>query len=268
MSLPNISVENVKLSLRSVLGRSLNRIRSISPGPVQVGPAICQVFIGGHGKKTIYTLINFPSLFSPKSPTACSYKLELYNQDGKEVASRRVTVPAFGTVEVIPEDVFGVPLPKMGLLSAQIVSGSRLSYADRHLGPIRAHFYAMYHDGNMRSMAIVHPQSALWAKAQKPESWRSSLIIQPSKLKMIELYQINPTPAAAFTEISLSSLDGVRLASSVAHMPARGVRRILWDAANYAGCENIVVASEGLTASNAKPLLFQHHAAGFSASHS
>jgi hypothetical protein len=267
MSLPTLTSENIKSNLRGVLGSAWRRVRTISPGHVEVGSPICQLFIGGHGKQSVYTLINFPSLFAPASASACSYLLTLYDQDGAKVASRRVSVPAMGTIEIRPEDVFEMPLPEMGLLSAQISAGSRTSYANRHLGPIRAHFYAMYHDENMRSMAIVHPQSIMWKQRPITESWRSSLVICPDKLNALEVFQINPTPSEADTEISICGLDGARLASSSARMAPRATRRMYWKTSDF-GDAHIAITSEALTAPNAKPLLFQHYNGGFSASHS
>ena len=268
VSLPVIAVTDTNIFLRRVLGAAWKRACSISPGPVEVGPPICQLFIGGHGKRTAYTFVNFPSLFSPANASACSYKLTLYDQDGSEVGSRRITVPMLGTAEVRLEDLFDLSLPEVGLVSAQITSGSRLSYADRHLGPVRAHFYAMYHDEEMRSIAIVHPQSAMWQQAPALESWRSSLVICPKKLKALELFQINPTGAEARTEISICALDGDQLTSSSAQMPSRGSRRMYWAASDFGAHEYVVIASQSLAAPNAKPLVFQHHAGGFSASHS
>jgi hypothetical protein len=269
VSLPNLAADNkARTDIRSVLGGALRRIRRISPGPVDVDSPICQLFIGGPDKRSVYTLINFPSLFSPASASACSYKLKLYDQDGAEVARQSVTVPPRGTVELRLETIFDVALPEIGLLSAQITAGSWLSYANRHLGPIRAHFYAMYHDAGMRSMAIVHPQSIMWKERPVPESWRSTLVICPDKLSALEIYQINPTPMEAQTEISLRNLDGAPLVSSPALMPPRGTRRISWSMSDFGESKHVAISSEALTAPNAKPLVFQHHRAGFSAGHS
>jgi hypothetical protein len=268
VSLPVVAVTDTKVFLRRALGAAWRRVRAVSPGPIEIGPPICQLFIGGYGKRTVYTFVNFPSLFSPTTASACSYRLTLYDQGGNKVGSRRIGVPALGTVEVRVEDIFDLPLPEIGLVSAQITSGSALSYGARHLGPIRAHFYAMYHDEDMRSIAIVHPQSAMWEHSPAPESWRSSLIICPRKLKAVELFQINPTATAVQTEISICNLNDDRLASSSAQMPSRSARRISWLASDFTAHEHVVIASQSLPAPNAKPLLFQHHNGGFSASHS
>jgi hypothetical protein len=268
MSLPNLTSENIKSNLRGVLGPAWRRVRAASPGYVDVGSPICQLFVGGYGKRSVYTLVNFPSLFAPASASACSYLLTLYDQDGAKVASRRVSVPALGAIEIRLDKVLEIPLPEIGLLSVQITAGSRISYKNRHLGPIRAHFYAMYHDENMRSMAIVHPQSIVWAQRPVPESWRSSLVICPDKLNALEVFQINPTLSEAQTEISIRSLDGVRLTSSSACMPSRAARRMHWDTSDFGQHKYIMITSEALTAPNAKPLLFQHYNSGFSGSHS
>ena len=266
MSLP--APEGGKRNLRGFAGAVLRRALAISPGPIEVGDAICQAFIRTDGKKTTYTLVNFPSLLSPSDVRDCRYELNLYDQNGLHVGSQRVNIPARGTAEVQLETLFKEPLPEMGLLTVQICAGSWLSYSGRHLGPIRAHFYAMYHDAEMRSMAVVHPQSSISTVKAAPIPWRSSMVICPANLEAIELFQINPTSLTSNAEISIRTLDGLQIKSSSATMPPMGIRRVFWKANEFAAHVHMIVASEALTAPNAKPLLFQHFKTGFSASHS
>ena len=266
MSLPNIPAG--KRNIRGVAGAIVRRIRSASPGHIETDDAICQAYIGTGGKKTKYTLVNFPSLLSPNDATDCIYTLTLYDQNGERVGVQNVRVPAMGTAEVVPETIFGRSLPEIGLLAVQIQAGSLLSYAGRHLGPIRAHFYAMYHDAKMSSMAVVHPQSVVFSARQEPTAWRSTMAICPEKLGAIELFQINPTPVEVETELSIRTLGGSRLASSAGRIQPMGIRRIFWKSSDFLDSKYVCVSSDSITAPNAKPLIFQHFKSGFSASHS
>jgi hypothetical protein len=156
VSLPVVAVTDTKVFLRRALGAAWRRVRAVSPGPIEIGPPICQLFIGGYGKRTVYTFVNFPSLFSPTTASACSYRLTLYDQGGNKVGSRRIGVPALGTVEVRVEDIFDLPLPEIGLVSAQITSGCPVLRSS----PPRPHQGAFLCDVSRRRHAIDRDRSS------------------------------------------------------------------------------------------------------------
>jgi hypothetical protein len=240
------------------------------PAPVAAIPneriAVCQLFINGFGKQTIYTLLNFPSLFVPASPQACDYELTLHDQSGIELGTEIVTVPSFGAFAVRLPEVFKFSLPELGLMSAKIYP--RDEQAISHLGVLKPYFYAMYHDDQMRSMAIVHPQSIVLTNRPLQTCSRSSFVIRTDVVDGLEIFQINPVPAECKASISVVSMDGTRLISSDGLIPGLGARRVYWRTAKFRDYPFVSLASDSMTAPNAKPLLFQHSANGFTAAHS
>lgn len=267
MSLPTLRSES-RSFFRRALRHGLRLARKISPRSLNVDMPVCQLFLGGYGKRTVYTFVNFPSLYCPRTAASCHYALTLYDQDGVEVARGRVTVPPFGTAAVRLEDVLRRPLPELGLLAAQIRPSAPFSYADHHLGTITAHFYAMYHDEEMRSLSVIHPQTTLWGASPPRMPWRSNLLIRPETIEAVEIFQINPATTSAQTTLSVSSPDGKPIVSSTSRIPARGVRRIYWPAVEFRERPFVVLTADAVTAPNAKPLLFQHYQTGFCAAHS
>jgi hypothetical protein len=228
--------------------------------------AVCQLFINGFGKQTIYTLLNFPSLFVPGSPQVCDYELTLRDQSGIVLGTEIVTVPPFGAHAVRLTDVFKSSLPELGLMSAKIYPHDEEAIS--HLGALRPYFYAMYHDADMRSMAIVHPQSTVLTYRPAQTRFRSSFVVPTDVVEGLEIFQINPVPAECKASISVVSMDGTRLISSDDLIPGLGARRVYWRTARFQDHPFVSLASDSMTAGNAKPLLFQHSANGFTAAHS
>jgi hypothetical protein len=229
-------------------------------------PAVCQLFINGFGKQTIYTLLNFPSLFVPDAPQACDYELTLHDQGGVELGREVVTVPCFGALAVRLAEVFKFSLPELGLMTAKIYP--RNEQAISHLGTLKPYFYAIYHDANMRSMAIVHPQSTVLTYRPAQTRFRSSFVVPTDVVEGLEIFQINPVPDECKASISVVSMDGTRLISSDDLIPGLGARRVYWRTARFQDHPFVSLASDSMTAGNAKPLLFQHSANGFTAAHS
>ncbi|HEV2643617.1 MAG TPA: hypothetical protein VGT98_12955, partial [Candidatus Elarobacter sp.] len=131
---------------------SSRKVRRWLPRNLQRGEPVLQFFLNGFGKATRYTLVNFPSLYSPGTAHACYYDLVLYDATGGVAGRASVDVPVAGTRELVLSDVLRGPLPELGVLSAQIRSPHVLDYGDRHLGTVRSFFYAAYHDAGMRSI--------------------------------------------------------------------------------------------------------------------
>jgi hypothetical protein len=228
--------------------------------------AVCQLFINSFGKRTVYTLLNFVSLFVPDAPQACDYELTLYDQAGIKLGTEVVTVQPFGALAVRLDEVFNFSLPELGLLSATIYP--RNEQAISHLGDLKPYFYAMYHDEDMRSMAIIHPQSTVLTYRPVQTRFRSSLVVRTDTVEGIEIFQMNPVPEECKASISVVSMHGTRLVSSDDLIPGLGSRRVYWRTAKFRDHEFIALASDSMTAGNAKPLLFQHSANGFTAAHS
>jgi hypothetical protein len=154
---------------------------------------VCQLFINGFDKRSIYTLTNFPSLLSPAGAKECRYRVGLIDDRGTEVACGDVTVPVFGTVELIPSEFFGCALPEVGLFTAELMGLDGYE----HLGMLRPYFYAMYTDTDFGSAVLVHPQTTFLSEAPVGVNWRSAQVIWSTEVDSLEVFQINPVAEAA-----------------------------------------------------------------------
>ena len=231
------------------------------------GPEICQLFLGSGDRHTQYTLSNLPSMFAPSGNRSCYYDLTLYGEQGEPFATRRVRVPGCTSISVRMEELFGPKLPAIGIVGARVGPTVSKWRRNKHLGSLTPHFYAMYHDDDMDSLALVHPQTALWDIKPEPTIWQSNLVIYPESLTKLEVFQLNPTPKMLESTLTVRLLNGEEVVSSTGNIGPRGVRQIVWQKDDL-GMEPIVLSSDNITAPNAKPLVFQHTASGFSAAHS
>lgn len=256
---------------RSFVSRALryaSRVaKRIAPRGLNVSAPICQIFLGGNGKKSVYTFMNFPSLYRPTGAYSCCYDLTLHDAAGETVGDAKVSVPPYASIEVRLEEVMDGLLPELGVLSAQIRPQAFFSYADRHLGTITAHFFAMYHDEGMRSVCVIHPQTELWRHTPPRPSWRSNLLIRPDGIDSLEIFQMNPASTRCSSTLSVCDPQGAPIVSATAEIEPFGARRLEWKASQFGGRPFVALTADALTAPNAKPLIFQHHASGFSAAH-
>jgi hypothetical protein len=240
-----------------------------SVAPLQVTDAIVQLFIGSGGKNSTYTFINFPSLYSPQFAVPCRYEVSLFDPSGRRVAQEKIDVPVYGTAEVRLEDLFKKELPEFGMVSARILPFPGLKNPYPTLGRMTSHFYAIYSDANARSLAVVHPQSRFGVRSHAELKWTSNLLLALRDLKELEIYQINPSPDRVRTDLLLQDEQGNVLKHELSSVPAYGTRRVVWPVADLQGHENVLIGLNGLTAQNAKPLVFGiFNDATFNACHS
>jgi hypothetical protein len=247
----------------------VNGVRNSLPRSMTLGPAITQVFIFNHQMQSRYTLTNFPSFFSPKHAASYVYKVSILNQNGNIVGTKKIDIPQFGTIEMIPQKIFDFKLPEFGTISVSIEPVKRFTFSDRHLGIIFARFYALYHDQNMNSMVLIHPQTFETDLPQPNRCWKSNLLIDPKTVDQIEIYQINPSEKKAHTDLILFDQDHHQIRISQAQMAPHSIRKIVWDIAELRKYQFLYLGSNGLTGTNAKPLVFNRFGKGiFSGSHS
>ncbi len=223
---------------------------------LQVTDAIVQLFIGSGGKNTTYTFINFPSLYSPKFAVPCRYEISLFDPSGRRVAQSQLDVPVYGTAEVRLEDLFKKELPDFGMVSARIMPFPGLKNPYPTLGRMTSHFYAIYSDANAQSLAVVHPQSRFGVRSHEDLKWTSNLLLALRDLKELEIYQINPSPDRVRTDLLLQDGKGNVLKHELSSVPAYGTRRVIWPVAELRDRDDVVIGLDGLTAQNAKPIVF------------
>jgi hypothetical protein len=240
----------------------------IAPG-FAYGQTVVQLFLNDELRRSTYTLTNVASLFAPREAAPCRYELVLHGPEGRVVGKTEIDVPSFGTAEVRLEDHLRGPLPSRGVLVARTRSRNRLHQGGRHLGAITPHFYALYHAPDMSSLALIHPQTGLIDAPESDARWRSNLHVDVSGLAALEVFQINPSPRPAKSRLELWDGD-VLLASAEATLGPRVSRVVRWGQDVLRRAKGAVrLGATGVTAPNAKPLLFQVQADGrFSASHS
>jgi hypothetical protein len=95
------------------------------------------------------------------------------------------------------------------------------------------------------------------------------MLIFPHAFDELEIFQINPSPAAAESVVSLHDMHGDVVTSGHGRIAAHGARRIVWSTQPLRSYPFVSLASDTLTAPNAKPLVFLNFANGaFTAAHS
>lgn len=266
MSLPALSTAPGTF-VRRVMGS--RKILRWLPRNLKLGDPVLQFFLNGFGKTTRYTFVNFPSLYAPGAAHPCIYDLVLHDALGSIAGRATIEVPVAGTADVVLGDVMRTPLPELGILSARIRSPRHFDYSDRHLGTVRSFFYAAYHDQAMRSISVIHPQTAKYSSLPDRPTWRSNMLLWPSRVNSFELLLMNPTTVDAVTDLQLVAGNGEIVASSAATVPPFGARRVVWESAPLRQYPYVSVSADMLAAPNAKPLVFLNFDNGaFSAAHS
>jgi len=230
--------------------------------------AVAQVFVNLPDRTTSYGISNFASLYSPKTGVPCTYEICLYDPSGQLVLKRDVKLPLHGSLSLRLQDLTTQSLPEFGMVTARIRPQSTFPYVYAHMGSLRAHFYTLFQGKDLSSVAMVHPQTLFNVPACPDLTATSLLLIPIQKLAAVEIYQINPSAAAVPSTLSLMH-EGKRLVSEAATIPARGSRRVSWPSKNLMSYEYVTLETQGMTADNAKPLIFNQFEDGsFTASHS
>ena len=257
--------------MTTLLGKNKNPVsrmlNTLAPN-FSYGRALTQLFLHEPQRRTTLTFTNVASLYAPRGASGCQFEVSLYGETGELVAATDVVVPAYGSASVHLADLISGTLPRHGLAVARLRNAPRFHMGARHLGPIAPFFYALYHEPDMGSMALVHNQSGVESDVHSDSHWHSNLLIQTDGLSALEAWQINPTPVPAPTTMQLWRGDQLldERPTTLAPMASRGER---FEAKLFAGSVDPVhIAVKGMTAANAKPLVFHHHVAGgYSASH-
>lgn len=243
-------------------------VKAHLPRAFNVGPAVVQLFLND-GRETSLSLLNFPAFLAPKEAQAYEYRVWVYDEDGHEKASTRVSVAPFGAVDVNLRERFGSQLPAFGMVAVRIEPTSLLSFRDGHLGRIRSHFFALYSDRDMNSIGLVHPQTSLGSPVDSQRRWVSNLRLDPRRLRKLEMFQVNPSRESVTSEAFLQSEEDEVLATHREAIPSYGTRRAVFDIESIESrCAVFSVGLHGLAAANGKPILFLHYRDGsFSCCH-
>jgi hypothetical protein len=234
------------------------------PGRLKVAAPVVQAYLGGE-YETRYTLVNFPSLYSPQTAHPCVYDIALYAFDGVRVGRRTLRIEKFGSVEVRPEELFGPNIPALGMFTARIRAANPLTFAYKHLGAVTSHFYALYADRSGSSLALVHPQTLVNAAGGENMRWRSGYLLDAGKIRKLIAIQVNPTPQPVDVSLYLvrEGEDARHLGDMDGQLPAMGSRKVVWDLPAIGLTQGLFsVAARGLPTKNAKPILLTYFADG------
>jgi hypothetical protein len=234
------------------------------PGGLRVAAPVVQAYLGGE-YVTRYTLVNFPSLYSPQTAHACVYDLALYTADGRRVGSRTLRIAPFGSLEVRPEDLFGANLPDLGMFTARIRSSNRFTFAYKHLGVVTSHFYALYADREGSSLALVHPQTLVNAARGENMHWQSGYLLDAGSIRKLVAIQVNPTAEAVDVGLYLfrPGASSEQLCAMDGTIPAMGSRKVIWHLPAIGMTRGLFsIAARGLPTNNAKPILLTYFANG------
>jgi hypothetical protein len=258
------------LDLRSRSRVIRERLLPFLPRRFSLSDPICQLYINNGARQTRFTLLQFPSILSPAVFNDYAYEVRAYRRDGTHVGVQRIEVGPRETCEVKLEELdFFHDLDEFGLFTAQIRPTRLIAYKDRHLGKLTSQFYALYHAVGWESMALVHPQTSLERSNAEWLKWTSGHLFDLSRLIRVEVFQINPTRSAARSALALEDLGGTRYVEEEAIVPPLGTRRIDWRTDALPKERLVRLVADGLTAINAKPLVFCHFPGGaFNGGHS
>jgi hypothetical protein len=239
------------------------------PRPLNMAGPLVQLFLNDEERTTTFTFANFASLYAPKGAMAYRYLIECRDPDGGHLGRKEITVPIYGARAIGVSDLCDPPLPEWGTIHVRLRSTSLLNRHDQHLGLLTPHFYALYHEREMRSLALVHPQTSVCAVDVERPEWRSNLLFDTDSVDALEVFQLNPSPRAVASELRIVDERGSVLARALSTVPAFGVRRERWVVQDLHAGRWVSIAADHLTAPNAKPLVFATNRAGLvSGSHS
>jgi hypothetical protein len=245
---------------KDVLRPLKRRIDQVLPRKLRVAAPVVQAFLGGD-YRTRYTLVNFPSLYSPSTAHPCIYDIALYSADGARIGRREVHIAPYGSLEVRPEEIFGADLPDLGMFTARIRSASALTFAYKHLGTVTSHFYALYSDRKDRSLALVHPQTLINAASGAQMAWQSGYLLDAGRIRKLVAIQVNPTSSVTTSSLHLirAGADAEPIGVQTGMIPSMGARKVSWDLADFGITRGLFfIAANGLPTTNAKPVLLTH----------
>lgn len=255
-------------SAKNLLRPLKRKVESILPKRLSIKPPIVQAYLGGEYESR-FTLVNFPSLYSPLNASSCIYDIELYDSNGCCIDKRSLTIEAFGSIEVRPSQFVGGSLPDVGMFTARIRPANPASY--KHLGEISSHIYALYSNKANNSFALVHPQTYINAPCVDGQEWVSGYILNANKIRKIIAIQINPTGKNVDTNLFLfrEGIEASRIGEMPGLMPPMGARMVEWDLTKVGINDGYFsVAGIGFPTNNAKPIILTYFEDGsFSGMH-
>lgn len=213
-------------------------------------PTISQLFIRDKEISTSYTIMNFPSFYSPKTAYDVVYTIKIYDSKKKEAYKKEVVLRPFQSKDITFEHEND--LPDLGIVEIDIKPKSIFVENDKHLGRLTPHVYARFYTDKNKSLGLIHPQTLFGIKGNTI-NWESSLRIDLSLIKRIVAYQINPTSKQFENTLQLKTLNKEVITSKkyLFNMNSAVRKEFVTDSDELA-----YFALDKTTTPNAKPLVF------------
>ncbi|MBT8551987.1 hypothetical protein G6731_08480 [Polynucleobacter paneuropaeus] len=225
---------------------------------MKVAPPVIQLFLGGE-YETRFTLVNFPSLYSPIPGSPCFYDVGFYDPDGTCLGKKSIEINSYGSYELLPSEFIGSHLPDYGIFTAKIRLKNIFIY--RHLGKIRSHIYALFSDRAQTSFALVHPQTFINQPSDKNYQWLSAISIDARKVQKIIAFQPNPTSKCFKAKYYLlwDNSEKKIFAQIDVCIPPMGTKKIDWNLSALGISDGYIsVGASCLPTGNGKPILFSY----------
>ena len=212
---------------------------------------VTQLFVNDEQITTQYTIMNFPSLLSPQNAYAVKYIIKVFSGEKRELLNKTYILNPFQSKNITFEDE--ADLPHLGIVTIEMQPLSLFSKPDYHLKRLTPHFYTKFISKNHDSIGLVHTQTRFNIKGHT-HHWKSSLRIDPSMLKKVVAYQINPTTKPFENNLSLHTHhDGKILESKRFQFKKLSAMKQEYIINNE---ELLYIGVDQTTTPNAKPLLF------------
>ena len=249
--------------------------------------AFAHYFMNTDGIRSRAHLQNFYSTFFPLTLSEATAHVWLYGQNGKLVAKKDFSVPAFGQLYLEAKDIAGYDIDMEGMIYIDLEPPSVIrkqlkSIPSLQQLTVQTPFWVSYRDENDNYMYVhsiesyrgkvfgaVWPLSKMMATvAPERHAWQSWRLLDIALLDELQFVVMNHSHKPGMTTVGLVSESGERVWSEVVTLEARQTRRIVvpgarieqWKAAQSP--VTVRVTLDPLFTGNGKPYVIMRYGGG------
>jgi hypothetical protein len=227
--------------------------------------AITQMYINNNQVHTRLCLSNF-SIFAPEHIDTCEYSVQIYDNSGAIIYDEIHFIERHGSAFLEVQHLIGEK-SEYGMVAVKIKTNliKKIDFIDRFY----SHLYAIYHTPvTWDSVGVVHPQTGIVKRYNGSNvSWQSNQMIDTKNLNKIELLMFNPNTISSDSMINLQTENRDSLTFKEVKFKPFETKLLSFDK-NFKYSGKVGIKLEGMSAENAKPLIFLHFLNGsFSVSH-
>ena len=249
--------------------------------------AFAHYFMNTDGIRSRVHLQNFYSTFFPQTLTAATAHVWLYEQNGKLLAKKDFSVPAFGQLYLEAKDIVGHDIDMEGMIYIDleppaVIRKQLKSIPSLQQLTVQTPFWVSYRDQNDNYMYVhsiesyrgkvfgaVWPLSRMMATAA-PErhAWQSWRLLDIALLDELQIVVMNHSLTPGTTNVGLIGESGERVWSQDVTLETRQTRRIIvpddlieqWKVAQRPA--TVRVALDPLFTGNGKPYVIMRYGGG------